>query len=378
MSYFGELSISRNVNLLDPHSKSWDFSIWFDEELRDLIRRHDLEEIEFLNHLQLSPELCKKGTRIASPDSDEKNFSLVVQQAAFETPVYFANFPSRTIFLSEDDRAYFSIATEPLIVMSGTFRAYEFESEIVALWVWANINSRSHLGIQRFVEGMRRRWSPTNSVPRSSYVRRLEASIRFDAAEAAKLSSRVVGGWRESNEGSASYESNLQTGKKWLLRRENPPNPSWQGQPTLGGMLSSIQAGKKVQGGTQRVGIPLFDATWISRNIVRRYVEFSPKNAVIAMPGDILIPRIGAKSNARVVEQFGLVTENCFLLKLKNQSMAAGVASFLNTSEATRQRSALSNEGTLWRSIDKTSISNMKPVFDDMDVAVFCEKLVFP
>ena len=180
----------------------------------------------------------------------------------------------------------------------------------------------------------------------------------------------------ESINVSATRATRLSAQETWSLRPKSTSITVRTAEERLSAYIESVFVGKNLGQIDGEYGTPIFDGPWISRGAVSRFADGEFPEATYAEVGDILTPRIGETSRARVVSERGLVVGNFYVLRPNNADLSEEIATYLNSDDATLQRSELCEEGSIFKAISRTNLLKIVPKLGLIPVSVQCSELV--
>jgi hypothetical protein len=244
------------------------------------------------------------------------------------------------------------LVTEALrgALVSARFTALRPSGNVISLWIWAVLNSKSGLDLRQRLSlgsldtgGAKARILDI-AIPVPTLAHQIEVEPTLRAIE----STTHV----EEDEAPSTWwrTANLR-GREWRLLLASPePERLDEGEP-LEYYAERIERGAAV--GRDDVtdvpdaGTPVTDGAILAGALVKRWARSSGKPGVMAIPGDVLVAAIGSRAHATVATGMSVIDRNVIRIQLKNPHQAEAVAQYLNGSAGYGLRQMLLRGSTI-------------------------------
>lgn len=366
------------LDRLDLALAAWTLPSAYEDALGRLLVQSNLLPLASMQISRLESRQGLAGEWVAYPSRNASSTSLFFEKSNSAIASYKATNPKRTLFISSDFRAFFAPSQRPEVRFSANFRAFEFPFEAEAIWVWVYLNSRLDSAVAESVNQLNQRWGDASAPNRKHdlYIRPMPDQWIEKIPEALRIIAAVEETSTESMNVSATRATRLSAKETWSLRPKSPSITVGTDEERLSAHIASVFVGKNLGQIDGEYGTPIYDGPWISKGVVSRFADGEFPEATYAEVGDILTPRIGETSRARVVSERGLVVGNFYVLRPNDADLSEEIATFLNSDDATMQRAELCDEGSIFKTISKTDILKLVPKLGLIPVSQQCSKLV--
>lgn len=371
------LSVYKLENL-DLALAAWTLPSAYESALEKLLVVSKLLPLASMQITHLESRQGLAGDWVAYPSRNVSSNALFFEKSNSAIASYKATNPKKTLFISSDFRAFFAPSHRPEVRFSANFRALEFSTEAEAIWIWVYLNSRLDSAVADSVNQLNQRWGDSTAPNRKHdlYIRPMPDQWVEKIPSALAIISAAEETFTESINVSATRATRLSAQETWSLRPKSTSISVGTAEERLSAYIESVFVGKNLGQIDGEYGTPIFDGPWISRGAVSRFADGEFPEATYAEVGDILTPRIGETSRARVVSERGLVVGNFYVLRPNDADLSEELATFLNSDDATMQRAELCDEGSIFKTISKTNILKLVPKLGLMPVSVQCSELV--
>lgn len=358
--------------------EAWALPSGYESALENLIAQNNLVPMSSLGATRLESRLGIAGDWVAYPSRNSSSNALNFEQSTSAIATYTPAQPKRTIFVSSDFRAFFASSQRPEVRFSANFMAWEFSSEAEAIWVWVYLNSRIDSAVVESIRQLSQQanHSTVGNTKSTLYIRTMPGMWSEKIPAAIRVIAEAEEAFSESTSVSATRSVRLSAEENWSLRPKTTLMSFGATEKRLDSYLESVFIGKNL--GQMQYGndTPIFDGPWIAKGLVSRYGNGEFPGATYAEVGDILTPKIGEVSRARVAHERGLVVGNFYVLRPLDKNLSAQISTFLNSEEATLQRSELCDEGTTFKTISKVNILRFVPKLEMTSIQMKCAELV--
>jgi hypothetical protein len=363
-------------NYKDLFGKSWNFSYLALGKFLEYARRPGYSELTLSPVVKLLPQIFTESVISARANSNVSNFVLGLTYA--EGPsTGFSSDEDVVVYFSPDGRAFSAIGLRGKVVLNSSFRAIRFEDFRVASWVWAAVNSRLFTHESSAIKALAIRLGVEDEYFDLLGLPDLPLNWSDRLPQVISLMEDVSNSARHvSHAGSIVRSTPLEAGRKWRLRGTSLfDTKTSQGKP-LSDFISACRPGRSIDTDDLPTEISVYDSKWMRTGIVSKYSAIGDVNAVLAQPGDIITPKTGTISRARLVEAAGAVDANGFILTPKSAQDANEILAFLNSVEASDQRIELCEESSIVKKIESVDLQRMIVFGNTIDIEKACAAIV--
>lgn len=243
-------------------------------------------------------------------------------------------------------------------LVAGTFLAVRPDTGL-SEWLWGVLSSRSGISARASLSSgsvMRtlRRTDVLDMdvpVPPLEYISRRLADLNTIEDSTVRVEEEPASSW---------WTTTCLDSGDWHLKTSTPDPAPFDDAVLLQDLCSEIQAGRRARdhpdgaGGTEPV--PLATVSTLSG---RKTPEQVPTNgAVLAMPGDILVARVGTRPYATPIDTPTAAGDGLWVLRIDANVDANAISRFLNSAAGVSMRRMLTTRTTV-PSINRTALGKM-------------------
>ena len=373
---------SAGPSIVDIHNhkeligKSWNFSTLALGKFLEYARRPGYSELTLSPVIKVLPQIFSESVISARANSNISNFELSLTNA--EGPSSgFSSHDDAVVYFSPDGRAFSALGLREKVVFNSSFRASRFENFRLASWVWVAVNSRLFTHESSAIKALASRLGVEDEYFELLGLPDLPLNWNERLPEVISLMEEVSKSARHiSQAGSVVRSTRLESGRKWRLRGSSLFDTKTSQGKALGDFISACRAGKSIDIDDHQTEFPVYDSKWMRTGIVSKYAAIGDGNSVLAQPGDIITPKTGTVSRARLVSAAGAVDGNGFILTPKSAQDSDEILTFLNSVEASDQRIELCEESSIVKKIESVDLQRMIVFGNTIDIEKACAAIV--
>lgn len=369
-------SIVDTHNYLELIGKPWNFSSLVLRKFLDYAGRPGFSKLSQAAVAKVLPQIFSEPKVVARANANGSIFELSLTNT--EGPFTgLSSEDTAVVYFSPDGRAFSALGLSDKVVFNSGFRASRFENFAMAAWVWTVVNSRLFSKQGNEIRDLARRLGIEDQYFDVLGLPDMPVGWKEKLPEVISLMEQVSAAAKHTSyAGSIVRATRLETGRKWRLRGSSLFDSKVALGKPLDDYISECRAGGSINVQDFETEIPVYDSKWLRTGITSKFTANGDKSLVLALPGDIITPKIGVVSRGREVSVPGAVDANGIILTPKSEQEATELLAFLNSTEASDQRLELCDEGSIAKKISTTDLKRMIVLGASHDVEKTCAAIV--